>query len=114
MSHWKTVKQSLRYLFGSIDHGLMFYKCSDLRLLAFCDSNWGSDDDDRKSTLGFCVYLGTNLISWPNKKQQVVNRSSAEAKLRSIAVTLAKLSWLKSLLSFFGYMKKRTKEDKKN
>ena len=72
-SHGKTVKRILRYLFSSIDHGLMFYKCSNLRLFAFCDSDYGSDVDDRKSTSGFCVYLGSNLISWSSKKLHVVS-----------------------------------------
>ena len=48
--HWKAVKRILRYLSDTIDHGLTFHTCKEFRLLAFCDSDWGSDIDDRKST----------------------------------------------------------------
>ncbi|XP_061359619.1 uncharacterized mitochondrial protein AtMg00810-like [Gastrolobium bilobum] len=96
--HLKAVKRILRYLAGTKTHGLIFHQSKDLRLLAFCDSDWGSDIDDRKSTSGFCVYLGSNLISWSSKKQHAVSRSSTEAEFRSLASTLAKITWLQSLL----------------
>ena len=97
-SHWKAVKRILRYLSGTVSHGLTFHKNSDLRLLAFCDADWGSDLDDRKSTTGFCVYLGSNLISWSSKKQNVVSRSSTEAEFRSLASVMTELAWLQSLM----------------
>ena len=98
-SHWKAVKRILRYLGGSLHHGLRFHKVNDFRLLAFCDSDWGSDTDDRKSTSGFCIYLGSNLISWSSRKQHAVSRSSTEAEYRSMALALVEILWLQSLLS---------------
>ena len=77
---------------------MLFHQFKDLRLYGFCDSDWGSDVDDRKSTSGFCVYLGPNLISWSSKKQHVVSRSSAEAEFRSLAAIIADLTWIQSLL----------------
>lgn len=63
LHHWSAVKRILRYLSGTKTMGLIFQKCSNLRLVALCDADWVSDPVDRRSTSGFCVYLGPNLIS---------------------------------------------------
>ncbi|XP_061337462.1 uncharacterized mitochondrial protein AtMg00810-like [Gastrolobium bilobum] len=98
-THWKTVKRILRYLSGTSSFGLHIKPSSNFHLSAFCDSDWGSDPNDRKSTSGLCVFLGGNLISWSSKKQPVVSRSSTEAEYRCLACTITELMWLRSLLS---------------
>ncbi|XP_025657891.1 uncharacterized mitochondrial protein AtMg00810-like [Arachis hypogaea] len=67
-SHWKAVKRILIYLVGTIQHGLRFSKFTNLRIYGFCDSDWASDIDDRKSTNGYAIYLGSNLVSWASRK----------------------------------------------
>ena len=58
------VKRILRYLKEVLSHGLWLQKSSHLNLHGFADADWALDLNDRKSTTGFCVYLGGNLISW--------------------------------------------------
>nr|GEV40678.1 hypothetical protein [Tanacetum cinerariifolium] len=36
----------------------------DTSLEAFSYADWAGDSDDRRSTGGFAIYLGSNLISW--------------------------------------------------
>jgi histone deacetylase 1/2 len=99
--HWKAVKRILRYLQGTIHHGL-FIKSANMNeplpLIGFCDADWSSDPDDRRSTSDACVYLGPNLVSWWAKKQTLVARSSAEAEYRSLAQVSAEILWIQSLL----------------
>ncbi|XP_024038432.1 uncharacterized protein LOC112097423 [Citrus clementina] len=83
--HWEACKRLLRYLKGTIHLGLHFYNQGALQLHCFSDSDWACDHDDRKSMVGFAVYLGPNLVSWSSKKQVVVSRSSTEAEYRSLA-----------------------------
>lgn len=97
--HWRAVKRILRYLRGTMKFGLHLRRCDDLSLTAFCDADSGNNPDDGRSTSGMAVFLGTNLITWQSKKQQVVSRSSTEAEYRSLACVVAELAWLKSLLS---------------
>ena len=97
-SHWQAVKRRLRYLKGTINLGLHLRPCSSIYLHAFCDVDWGSDLDDRRSTSGSCVFFGDSLVTWFSKKQPVVSRSSIEAKYRSLASNVTELIWLKSLL----------------
>ena len=44
------------------------------------------------------MFLGTNLISWSSKRQNVVSRSSAEAEYQNVANGVAEACWLRQLL----------------
>ncbi|PNY09971.1 retrovirus-related Pol polyprotein from transposon TNT 1-94 [Trifolium pratense] len=75
-SHWKTIKMILRYLKGTISHGLLINSSSTsppFSLRAFSDADWATDQDDRRSTSGSCIYFGPNLVSWSSKKQLLVS-----------------------------------------
>ncbi|XP_020211534.1 uncharacterized protein LOC109810748 [Cajanus cajan] len=88
-SHWKIVKRVLRYINGTRDHGLLFEKSNNLHIICYCDSDWAFDQDGMRSASGYCLFLGSNVISWMAKKQQVVSRSSTEAEYRSLAALVA-------------------------
>ncbi|WJZ89636.1 hypothetical protein VitviT2T_008841 [Vitis vinifera] len=60
--HWKAVKRILRYLSGTLDYGLHLRRSSQLNLVGFCDADWATDLDDKRSTSGYCVFLGENLV----------------------------------------------------
>ena len=61
---WTDLKHLLRYLKGTILHGLLLSRRSNNFICACSDSNWAGSTIDRRSTDGYLVYLGTNLISW--------------------------------------------------
>ncbi|WKA05169.1 hypothetical protein VitviT2T_023150 [Vitis vinifera] len=98
-SHWKVVKRILRYLKDTLHHGLHLRKSHTLDLVVFCDADWASDPNDRRSTSGFCVYFGSNLVTWQLKKQHTISRLSTKVEYRSLASLVAEITWLQSLLS---------------
>lgn len=98
VEHWKAVKRILRYLCGTLDFGLHITISTHLNLTDFSDSDWASDPDDRRSTSGWCAFLGSVPITWSSKKQCTVSRSSTEAEYRSIASSVAEILWLCSLM----------------
>uniref|UniRef100_A0A2N9E2R4 Integrase catalytic domain-containing protein n=1 Tax=Fagus sylvatica TaxID=28930 RepID=A0A2N9E2R4_FAGSY len=69
-----------------------------LRLTAFTDSDWAGNPVDRRSTTGFLIFLGNNLLTWASKKQPTVSRSSTEVEYRALAVGAAELAWIRMLL----------------
>jgi hypothetical protein len=99
--HWTAAKRVLRYLKGTIDHGLWYTK-GPLILQAFCDSDWAGNPNDRRSTTGIDIVLGSSLISWTAKKQTVVARSSIEAEYHAMALATTDLFWLRMLFKDLG------------
>nr|GEW37421.1 hypothetical protein [Tanacetum cinerariifolium] len=83
-NYWSAVKRILRYLHGTVEHGMLICRSSGFTLQAFTDmlwkgnpvtsleafsdADWAGDSDDRPSTGGFAIYLGSNLISWTARK----------------------------------------------
>lgn len=98
IGHMEAVYRILRYLKGNPGKGLWFRSNGHLNIEAYCDADWASCADDRRSTSGYCVFVGGNLVSWRSKKQSVVARSTAEAEYRAMALALCEMIWLRALL----------------
>ncbi|XP_020677070.2 uncharacterized protein LOC110095752 [Dendrobium catenatum] len=98
--HLYLLKRLLRYIKGTINYGLPISK-SSLTLRTYSDADWAGDPVTRKSTSGFCTFLGSTIISWTVKKQTTVSRSSTESEYRALAAATADTIWLKRLLADF-------------
>jgi hypothetical protein len=96
--HLALVKRILRYLKGTLDHGLQLHRSPVTSLVAYSDADWAGCPDTRRSTSGYGVFLGDNLVSWSSKRQHTVSRSSAEAEYRAVANAVAETCWLRQLL----------------
>ncbi|KAL0444536.1 UNVERIFIED_CONTAM: Retrovirus-related Pol polyprotein from transposon RE2 [Sesamum latifolium] len=84
--HWRAALHVVRYLKGTSATGLFFPCSNSFRLTAYCDAEWASCVDTWRSISGFCVFLGSALMSWKSKKQATVSRSSAKAEYRSMGL----------------------------
>nr|GEW07213.1 ribonuclease H-like domain-containing protein [Tanacetum cinerariifolium] len=135
--HFLALKRILMYVCGTLDYGLQLFSSSTTSLVAYSDADWTgcpttrrstsgyyvflgnnllswtlrvnrhflvlvqfsssttslvaySDADltgcptTRRSTSGYCVFLGNNLLSWSSKRQPTLSRSSAEAEYHSV------------------------------
>jgi histone deacetylase 1/2 len=101
--HWTAVKRILRYLKHSMNLGLRLVKSESTLVSAFSDADWAGCPDDRRSTGGFDVFLGCNLISWSARNQSILSRSSTEAKYKSLVNATTKLIWVQTLFTELGY-----------
>ncbi|GJZ90888.1 ribonuclease H-like domain-containing protein, partial [Tanacetum coccineum] len=96
--HFSALKRILRYVRGTLDYGLQLFSSSTIDLVAYSDADWAGCPTTRRSTSGYCVFLGNNLLSWSSKRQPTLSRSSAEAEYRGVANAVAETCWLRNLL----------------
>lgn len=96
--HLAALKRILRYVHGALDLSLHLYSSSTTSLVGYTDSDWAGCPSTRRSTLGYCVFLGDNLLSWSSKRQHTLSRSSAEAEYRGVANVVAETAWIRNLL----------------
>ncbi|KAL0431167.1 UNVERIFIED_CONTAM: Retrovirus-related Pol polyprotein from transposon RE1 [Sesamum radiatum] len=97
-SHMDAALHLVRYLKGCPDRGLFFPAANSFTLTAYCDADWASCVDTRRSLTGYCEFLGNALIAWKTKKQTTVSRSTTEAEYRSLGATVCELQWIMFLL----------------
>ena len=97
--NWAAVEHILCYLKGAPGRGILYSNHGHNRVECFTDADWVGSKEDRRSTSGYCVFVGGNLVSWKSKKQGVVSRSSAESEYRAMAQSVCEIMWLHQLLT---------------
>lgn len=99
--HLNLSKTVLKYLKGTVNHGLKFVKSEEpLQLIGYCDSDWGSSTVDRRSISGYCFKLSNcgSLISWRSKKQPTVALSTCEAEYIALTFAIQEGKFVRSVL----------------
>ena len=101
--HLDAAFKVVKYLKLTVGQGILLSATSPLQLSAFADADWGGCPLTRQSLTGYCVTLGSSLLSWKSKKQHTVSRSSAEAEYRALADVCCELTWLLNLFHELGF-----------
>jgi hypothetical protein len=88
--HFNALDRIWKYLLAYPSLGLI-YNCigQDLYIKGYCDSDWGNDLDQRKSTSGYLFSLSSDLginnpISWNSQLQKTIALSSCEAEYMAL------------------------------
>ncbi|GJY99249.1 ribonuclease H-like domain-containing protein [Tanacetum coccineum] len=96
--HFAALKRILCYVQGTLELGLHLYASATTFLVGYSDVDWAGCPSTRRSTSGYCVFLGDNLLSWSAKRQHTISRSSAEAEYRGVVNVVAETAWIRNLL----------------
>jgi len=102
-SHITTIKKILSYLNATKAYALTFRGNDKFSLTGYVDADFAGDLTDRKSTTGYIIKLGSNVISWKSKKQPTVSLSTTEAEYIALTEITSELLWFKNLLMELGY-----------
>ena len=100
--HMLAAKRILRYVRGTTELGIQYKRQGEKKLVAFVDSDYAGDSDDRKSTSGYVFMLGGGVVSWASKKQPIVTLSTTEAEFVSAAFGACQAVWLRNVLEEMG------------
>ncbi|KAL5844965.1 hypothetical protein ACOSQ4_010923 [Xanthoceras sorbifolium] len=106
--HQQVAKRVLRYLRGTLDFGLFYKKGGNSKLVAYTDSDYAGDLEDRKSTTGYVFLLSSAAVSWLSKKQPVVSLSTTEAEFIDVASCACQAVWLKRVLDMLSLNQDQT------
>eukprot|EP00253_Pinus_taeda_P007762 PITA_07762 len=100
--HWIDAKNFLRYLRGTISHGLR-YTARNVKLPDYLNVHWAGSVEDRKSTSECWFSLGSATISWMNRKQKMVALNTVETEHIATSITSCEVAWLRKLLVSYLY-----------
>ncbi|GJW98205.1 ribonuclease H-like domain-containing protein [Tanacetum coccineum] len=96
--HLNAMKHVLRYLRGTIDLGLQLLWFTTSQLIAYSDADWAGCPATRRSTSGYCIFFGDNLLTWSSKRQDTLSCSNTKAEYRGVANAVAETYWIRNLL----------------
>ena len=71
---------------------------TELQLRGVSDSDFGKNEDNRKSVTGYVVYLNDAPVAFKSSTQQTVSLSSAEAELNALVSCAQELLYVMNLL----------------
>ena len=107
--HWQAVKWILRYIQKTLDVGLIFEKDDMVgqHVVGYCDSDYASDLDKRRSNTGYVFTFAKVPVSWKSTLQSTVALSTTEAEYIAITEAVKEAIWLQGLLDDLGVGKKQ-------
>jgi len=101
-AHWEAIKRIMRYLRHTIDHGLLYKKTDDAKLVCYTDADWAGDQENRRSMSGMITMLNTGPVSYHAQQQPVVALSTSEAEYVAASVATKEIVWLSRFLKELG------------
>lgn len=103
-AHWIAVKRILRYLKATLAAKVTYSRKGNADMLGFCDADWASCVDDRRSCTGYVFIMQGGAISWNSKRQQTIALSTAEAEYMAISSSIQEYYGLVHLSKNFNWM----------
>ena len=110
---WTYLIRAINYVCNTKNLGLNYQKKSGHNTLekskwhsptfsvhTYVDSDWGSNEKDRKSVTGYCIFLQGNLVVWKSRGQKTTGLSSTEAEYVALSELCVEVLYMSSMLGF--------------
>ena len=101
-----TLKRIIKYVKTTAKFGVWYSKDTNDVLAVYSDIDQARNANDRKSTSGGCFYVGNNLVSWMNRKQNSISLSTIEAEYIATSSCCTQLLWMQKLLHDYDICQK--------
>lgn len=102
--YFEAAKRVLRYLKGTCELGILYSKRGEDKLIAYTDSDYAADLNDRKSTSGYVFMLNSGAVSWSSKKQLIVTLSTTEAEFVVAVACACQVIWMRRIMGSFSLL----------
>lgn len=101
--HWKAVKRLLAYIKGTTEFSIVYGSSTPtLELIGHCDSDWGGEPEQRRSTSGYVFTMNGGPVAWNSKLQKTTALSATEAEYMALTEALTECLWLRPFLNSIG------------
>ncbi|GBL90669.1 Retrovirus-related Pol polyprotein from transposon TNT 1-94 [Araneus ventricosus] len=101
-THWTAVKRIMRYLRGTAETTLNYSRNNGDAVIDYCDSNYGGDIADRRSTTRYVFTIGGGAVLWFSKRQPTVATSTTEAEYMALSAAAKEAIWLNKIVTDIG------------
>ena len=98
--HWRAVLRIIEYLRGTRDKGIVYKRSPACRLVAYADSSFAENKQDRRSVSGGVVLLARGAISWFSRRQHCVTLSTTESEYVALSDVAREVVLLRGLVDF--------------
>ena len=71
---------------------------NSFQIITYCDANYATDPDDRKSISGYIITLGGSIVSWGCKKSQIVSLSSCESEYIASVICAQEIRYVQQMV----------------
>ena len=110
-SHCVALKRLVRYLYHTREVGVRYTGGGDnpFRLSAAADASFADCEDTKRSTLGWCQWLGdmdNGDISWGSRIGKTVALSTTESEVQAALELTKDVLWMRDFLKELGYEQK--------
>jgi hypothetical protein len=103
LSHWDAAIHIIGCLERASGQCILFRNSGHLKVEGFTGANWAGSPSDRRSSMGCCIFLRGNLVTWKSKKQSVVAWSGADVEYEAMTHTASELTWFQHFLQELGF-----------
>jgi hypothetical protein len=92
---------------GTLQFKLCFGGLAPQGLVGYCDADWASDLEDRRSTTWFVFMMGGGAIFWSSKRQPTITLSTTKVEYMASTQGTKETIWMTKFMKELGYMKEK-------
>ena len=98
--HWKALGHLISYIKGKENKGIITRNPKVLKAVMFCDSNYSTEKEIRKSVSGLVTTIGGTLLTCLSKTQRTVTLSSTEEEYVTLSLCTQEVKFVGMLLGY--------------